>query len=145
MIPYSSAIHGMVLHGEKEGLGGIRHWVRDRGDVMQHSTASINDSRWSDTQPNSSHYHESTGWVERCEKRGEWAKRAETEADNPWWKIRSGAISHIQDRLKQTHTPSVSKSPIKMNINASYHFSLLSFHLPLASENQQKSRSYVLR
>lgn len=85
--PISTAIHGRAPQG---GKWGIRRGVPLGGGLgvmsARHSTASKNYSRWSDAQPNSSHYHESTGCKECCEKKGEWAKRAETEPDNPWWK-----------------------------------------------------------
>lgn len=87
-ILYGIAIHGRAPQGENEGLDRECLRVGWGVEVMsaQHSTASKNDSRWSDTQPNSSHYHESTGWVECREKKGKWAKRAETKPDNHWWK-----------------------------------------------------------
>ncbi len=86
--------------GEGGGLGRERLQVGGGVGMMsaRHSSASKNDSRWSDTQPKSSHYHESTGRVECCERKGEWAKKAETEPDNPRWKI------HIGSFFSLTHT-----------------------------------------
>lgn len=62
------------------GLGTERLCV----EVMSawQSAASKKDSRWCDAQPNTSHYHESTGREERHKKMVEWATKAEAEQNN---------------------------------------------------------------
>lgn len=114
----STAIHGRVPQGGKWGIkaGSACRWGGGQGVMSaRHSTASKNDSRWSDAQPNSSHYHESTGLEECCEKKGEWAKRAESEPDNSGWKIWCISISLTHTHTyttKSTHTFSTTHEPI---------------------------------
>lgn len=128
-LPAGIAIHGRAPQGENEGLGRERLWVGVTGVMSaRYSAASKNDSRWRDPKSISSHYHESTGRMECCEKKGEWAKGAETEPDNPRWKIRCGYLSltHTHTyKTSLTHTLSLRTFLTEVIINTSWpHLSI---------------------
>lgn len=84
--------HGLTWEGASRGWErGIKRgellWVRGKGWCQRGTLRLLKMTPEGVTQSWTLHITMSQQAAkERCEKSGEWAKRAETELDNPWWK-----------------------------------------------------------